>query len=54
MTSLLAFALISNLAAADAPPLMTGIGELHRPVATTNSLAQKYFDQGLTLFYAFH
>lgn len=36
------------------PPLLTGIGHYHRAVATKSALAQKYFDQGLALFYAFH
>ena len=39
---------------ADLPPLMTGIGTYHRMVHTSNQQAQKYFDQGMSLFYAFH
>ena len=35
-------------------PLLTGIGDLHRPVTTSNPKAQKYFDQALTLLYAFN
>ena len=39
-----------------APParLFDGMGTLHHPIATTNSEAQKFFDQGLTLVYAFN
>jgi tetratricopeptide (TPR) repeat protein len=35
-------------------PLLKGIGALHRPVTTANPEAQKYFDQALTLLYAFN
>lgn len=35
-------------------PLLKGLGNLHYPVTTTSSLAQKYFNQGLTLMYAFN
>lgn len=40
----------------DAKPasLMTGLGEHHHPVSTTNAEAQRFFDQGLTLVYAFN
>ncbi|MBS1811163.1 MAG: tetratricopeptide repeat protein [Acidobacteria bacterium] len=34
--------------------LMPGLGNLHHPVSTQNSEAQKYFNQGLTLIYAFN
>ena len=39
-----------------APPakLITGMGALHHPIATQNPEAQKFFDQGLTLIYAFN
>jgi tetratricopeptide (TPR) repeat protein len=33
---------------------MTGMGSLHHPIATTSDEAQKFFDQGLTLDYAFN
>jgi tetratricopeptide (TPR) repeat protein len=33
---------------------MTGLGDLHHPVTTTNPEAQKFFDQGLRLIYAFN
>jgi tetratricopeptide (TPR) repeat protein len=38
------------------PPvtLINGLGDLHHPVSTTNAEAQKYFDQGLRLIYAFN
>ena len=34
--------------------LMTGLGDLHHPVSTSNAEAQKFFDQGLRLIYAFN
>jgi hypothetical protein len=34
--------------------LMSGIGENHHPVSTGNAEAQKFFDQGLLLVYAFN
>src|SRR5215471_15013873 len=33
---------------------MTGYGDLHHPVTTSNPEAQKFFDQGLRLIYAFN
>ncbi|HKV38718.1 MAG TPA: hypothetical protein VJX67_05870 [Blastocatellia bacterium] len=42
-------------AKADGPAsLMTGLGSLHHPVTTANTQAQRFFDQGLTLVYAFN
>lgn len=35
-------------------PLFEGLGDLHFPVSTDNDLVQRYFDQGLTLAYAFN
>jgi len=35
------------------PALIPGLGKLHHPVTTTNAAAQKFFDQGLALVYAF-
>ncbi len=35
-------------------PLLVGLGHLHHPITTSNPLAQRYFDQGLTLVYAFN
>ncbi len=34
--------------------IMTGLGDLHHPVSTTNPEAQQFFDQGLRLTYAFN
>ena len=34
--------------------LMAGLGNHHHPVSTANEEAQKFFDQGLTLLYAFN
>lgn len=36
------------------PRLWNDLGELHYPIATTDPLAQQYFDQGLRLTYAFN
>jgi hypothetical protein len=35
-------------------PLLNGLGHLHHAITTSNALAQRYFDQGLTLVYAFN
>ena len=34
--------------------LMPGLGRLHHPIATRSADAQRFFDQGLTLVYAFN
>ena len=34
--------------------LMPGLGDLHHPVSTSNAQAQRFFDQGLRLIYAFN
>ncbi|MBZ5721382.1 MAG: hypothetical protein LAO03_13470 [Acidobacteriia bacterium] len=34
--------------------LMSGLGDLHHPVSTSNRDAQEFFDQGLRLIYAFN
>ena len=39
---------------AQMPALMTGLGDLHHPVSTSNPQAQEFFDQGLRLIYAFN
>lgn len=36
------------------PPLWDNLGTLHYPVTTSGALAQRYFDQGLRLTYAFN
>ena len=35
-------------------PLFDGLGNLHHPVSTKSTLAQRFFDQGLTFVYAFN
>ena len=35
-------------------PLFEGMGDLHHPIATANEGAQRYFNQGLMLAYAFN
>ncbi len=37
-----------------APRILPGMGNLHHPIATKNPEAQAFFDQGLTLVYAFN
>jgi tetratricopeptide (TPR) repeat protein len=59
---LLAFSLCFPTMAQDHPAhpvakpatLMSGISDLHHPVTTSNPQAQKFFDQGLRLIYAFN
>jgi len=34
--------------------LMSGLGDLHHPISTSNPEAQKFFDQGMRLIYAFN
>ena len=36
------------------PQLYDNLGTLHHPISTTSDLAQRYFDQGLRLVYAFN
>jgi tetratricopeptide (TPR) repeat protein len=43
----------SKMDAADAP-IFKGLGNLHYPITTNSAKAQQYFDQGLTLVYAFN
>jgi tetratricopeptide (TPR) repeat protein len=52
--SLLLALQIAATAPAPAATLMEGLGELHHPIATDSEEAQKFFDQGLTLIYAFN
>ena len=35
-------------------PVLDGLGDLHHPVTTESKQAQRYFDQGLMLAYAFN
>jgi tetratricopeptide (TPR) repeat protein len=44
----------ADSAAAKPATMMTGLGNLHHPVATKNAQAQQFFDQGLRLIYAFN
>lgn len=41
-------------AAADSVPLYGNLGDHHHPITTDSDLAQRYFDQGLRLQYAFN
>src|SRR5688572_31962606 len=34
--------------------LLPKMGDLHHPVSTTNQMAQRFFDQGLTFVFAFN
>ncbi|MDT4954422.1 MAG: hypothetical protein QOJ02_2560 [Acidobacteriota bacterium] len=44
-----------NMAGEDQPAtLMSGLGSFHHSVSTTNKEAQRFFDQGFTLVYAFN
>ena len=36
------------------PPLWEGLGQLSYPITTDSEMAQRYFDQGLRLAYAFN
>ncbi len=38
----------------DTPPLWNGLGDLHHEVTTASKMAQRYFDQGFRLTYAFN
>jgi tetratricopeptide (TPR) repeat protein len=40
--------------AAKKATLMSGLGDLHHPASTSNPEAQKFFDQGMRLIYAFN
>jgi tetratricopeptide (TPR) repeat protein len=45
----------SSASAAPRPAqLLSGMGSLHHPIATSSPEAQRFFDQGLTLIYAFN
>ena len=52
--SILVLALFAAPYAQGAVPLYTGLGAVHHAVTTKSPLAQKYFDQGLRLCYAFN
>jgi hypothetical protein len=38
----------------EGPPLWDGLGDLSYPITTSSDMAQRYFDQGLRLTYAFN
>lgn len=46
--------LISSRSTEAATPLFDNLGTLHHPISSTSELAQRYFDQGLRLVYAFN
>jgi len=56
----IAIILAASVAAAQKPSaspparLWSGLGNHHHPITTSSRLAQRYFDQGLTLVYAFN
>ena len=41
-------------AAPEKPPLLDDLGSYHRPITTSSPAAQRYFDQGLRLLFAFY
>ncbi|MGH9594165.1 MAG: hypothetical protein ACRD5L_13825, partial [Bryobacteraceae bacterium] len=46
---------LQNASPEEAPvKLHSGLGSLHHPIATKSAEAQEFFDQGLTLVYAFN
>lgn len=52
---LLLFASVGTLFAQSKPPvLMPGLGQHHHAISTKSSEAQRFFDQGLTLVFAFN
>ncbi|MEO7761314.1 MAG: hypothetical protein ABIS68_05305 [Casimicrobiaceae bacterium] len=53
MTASLSFAQHHGGKHQRAVTIIPGLGSLHHPVSTTNPRAQRFFDQGLTLDYAF-
>jgi tetratricopeptide (TPR) repeat protein len=54
LTFCLCFLAVAQDHAAKPATLMSGISDLHHPVTTSNPEAQKFFDQGLRLIYAFN
>src|ERR1700724_2284989 len=44
----------SSLAQSTSAVLMTGLGQHHHTISTKNPEAQRFFDQGLTLVFAFN
>jgi len=55
LTTAVCAARAEEVAAAKPPaPLFDGLGHLHHPITTRSKAAQRYFDQGLLLCYAFN
>jgi len=54
LTSVLALLGALGAAPADTVPLYDNLGDHHYPISTPVSRAQRYFDQGLRLYYAFN
>jgi tetratricopeptide (TPR) repeat protein len=54
LVSVLLAAVISLFAQSKPPALMPGMGQHHHPISTKSSEAQRFFDQGLTLVFAFN
>ncbi|MGH9510108.1 MAG: hypothetical protein ACRD2M_09240 [Terriglobales bacterium] len=54
LTRLLVLFLAVPLASAQSPALINGLSDHHHPVRTSSPEAQKFFDQGLRLIYAFN
>src|SRR5690349_15969616 len=44
----------ANHAQSQPVTIVSGLGDLHHPVSTSNAEAQKFFDQGLRFIYAFN
>src|SRR5438105_12965547 len=57
---LITLIVVASAGRADRPPeaakpvLMPNLGDVHHPVSTKNAEAQKFFDQGLALIFAFN
>jgi tetratricopeptide (TPR) repeat protein len=49
-----ALSITSAAPAADTVPLYSDLGDHHTPVSTASPAAQRYFDQGMRLYYAFN
>ncbi len=54
LVSVLLAAVISLFAQSKPPALMPGMGQHHHPISMKSSEAQRFFDQGLTLVFAFN
>jgi tetratricopeptide (TPR) repeat protein len=54
LISTILFALLAGSCSKENVPLFNDLGNHHHPVTTSSESAQKYFDQGLRLVYAFN